>query len=269
MSRKPFLKWAGGKRWLLERAEFRIPEYEGTYLEPFLGGGAVFFSHLPKKATISDLNPRLIETYVAIRDNWQSVSDKLMFHSKKHSKEYYYKQRKYYDMTSDGRAAQFLYLNRSCWNGLYRENLQGDFNVPIGTKTQIVFPDDNFQSVSDALKDCKIICSDFETVVNSAVGGDFLFVDPPYTVAHNYNGFVKYNERIFSWQDQIRLSKAIRLATERGCLVMMTNADHSSVRDLYSDFMHIDALDRYSVISGASGGRRSTKELFLTSAKGG
>jgi DNA adenine methylase len=260
---KPFLKWAGGKRWIVERDEFKIPQYTGRYIEPFLGGGAVFFHVNPENAILSDLNPRLIETYQAIKDDWQKVWYYLKIHQRKHDKAYYYLTRSSNKTTSHTRAAQFLYLNRACWNGLYRENLKGKFNVPIGTKTKILMDDDCFEEISKRLKNVQLINSDFERVISNAVDGDFLFVDPPYTVAHNFNGFVKYNEKIFSWNDQIRLRDSLFSAKQRGVRLLLTNAHHESVKELYRNGFEYFEIPRRSVISSQNKGRSKTQEALL------
>ena len=263
MSRKPFLKWAGGKRWLADRSDFAIPEYSGRYIEPFLGGGAIFFSHLPKCSVLSDANARLIETYAAIRDHCEDVVELLRSHHDLHCAEYYYYLRAQTIDTVIGRAAQFVYLNRACWNGLYRVNRKGEFNVPIGSKDWILSDDDDFLAISAALANSELVAADFESSIDRAQSGDLIFADPPYTVAHNFNGFVKYNEKIFSWNDQVRLSKALARAVSRGAAVVSTNADHPSVVDLYSSFAHLSHLARASVISGSRQGRRLTTELLI------
>ena len=264
MAEKPFLKWAGGKRWLVGHESFVVPEFSGRYIEPFLGGGAVFFALAPTAAILSDANPRLIETYFAIRNDWRTVVQLLETHHTRHCGSYYYTQRSARPATPSARAAQFIYLNRACWNGLYRVNRKGEFNVPIGTKNWIVSDDDDFEAVSQALQSADIRCSDFSTTLNEAGRGDLVFVDPPYTVAHNFNGFVKYNETIFSWDDQLRLKERLLMAAKRGASIVMTNADHPSIRALYEDVATVDALNRRSVISGPAHGRRSTTELLIT-----
>ncbi|WDR05102.1 Dam family site-specific DNA-(adenine-N6)-methyltransferase [Devosia rhodophyticola] len=266
MSRKPFLKWAGGKRWLVDRTDFRLPPYSGRYIEPFLGGGAVFFSHRPKLAILSDANPRLIEVYKVIRSDWTSLIDLLEIDHNLHSKDYYYSRRSERPTTEVERAAQFIYLNRSCWNGLYRVNQRGEFNVPIGTKSWILSSADDFGSTAKALAQVELVATDFEETVNRAVNGDLIFADPPYTVAHNFNGFVKYNESIFSWDDQIRLKNSLIRAASRGVTIRLTNADHPSVRSLYNEVADIQVMDRRSVISGQSHGRNKTTELLISMA---
>lgn len=263
MSIKPFLKWAGGKRWIVDRKEFRLPSFNGRYIEPFLGGGAVFFHLKPKKAILSDVNGRLIETYEAIRTDWQNVWSELRRHQYYHCKEYYYQERAKNRRTLHTRAAQFLYLNRACWNGLYRENLQGKFNVPIGTKSKILFESDNFSTVSEYLKDVILSCNDFEQTIDKATINDLVFVDPPYTTAHNFNGFVKYNQTIFSWDDQIRVRNSIARAADRGAKIIVTNAMHQSVVDLYEGISTIVEVPRQTIISGSSKGRKHTAESLI------
>ena len=261
---KPFLKWAGGKRWLFESGQFSLPEFKGRYIEPFLGGGAVFFEARPKKALLSDTNGRLIELYTVIRDQPEEFERLLRQHAASHSKDYYYEVRSEFLDKPVTRAAQFMYLNRTCWNGLYRENKKGQFNVPIGTKQTVIFPDDDFKAWSRVLKNATLVQQDFEITIEMARIGDFLFVDPPYTVRHNMNGFVKYNQNIFAWEDQIRLRNVLSCAVDRGVKFAMTNADHESVRELYNGFGEHIQLGRYSAIAGNSSHRSQSTELLIT-----
>ncbi len=260
----PFLKWAGGKRWIVAKSAFKIPEYTGRYIEPFLGGGAVFFHSSPLKSILSDVNPRLIDTYQAIKTDWKAVLEHLRLHQVAHSDAHYYETRQTWSDDIYMRAAQFLYLNRTCWNGLYRENLRGEFNVPRGTKNKVIFDDEDFSLVSARLEGAELHCCDFEAVISMASEGDFVFLDPPYTTAHNNNGFVKYNEGIFTWNDQIRLRDASVLAAKRGVKVLMTNADHPSVRELHDGYAELAEVERASVISGGNKGRGRTTELLIS-----
>ncbi len=260
---KPFIKWAGGKRWLAGAEGFKLPEFSGMYIEPFLGGGAVFFEIMPESSILSDVNSRLIETYKAIAQDWRGVQIALEDMQRKHSKEFYYTERKRVRRKPTHRAAQFLYLNRTCWNGLYRENLKGQFNVPIGTKSKVIFEDEDFAAISAQLQKAEISCCDFAVSIGKAEKGDLIFADPPYTVAHNLNGFVKYNQNIFSWEDQVRLRDALVEASKRGAIVVVTNADHASIRDLYREVAEYRSLSRASVISGSPNFRRSTSEALL------
>lgn len=181
----PFLKWAGGKRWLAHSYNNMLPSNFSRYVEPFLGGGAVFFHLAPKKALLSDINKDLIDCYSAIKKDWQAVERILRRHQRHHSLEYYYKERARVRKTLFERASQFLYLNRTCWNGLYRVNLEGKFNVPIGTKSTVLMPTDDFEETARLLKAATLRTQDFEDTVDSAGSGDFIFADPPYTVKHS------------------------------------------------------------------------------------
>jgi DNA adenine methylase len=259
----PFLKWAGGKRWFAERHLHLLPtEYE-RYLEPFLGSGAVFFSLRPGEGTLSDLNPDLIETYRAVRDSPDEIARLLGRHQQYHCKDYYYRTRSVKPLGKSELAAWFIYLNRTCWNGLYRVNLKNEFNVPLGTKTQVVMPTDNFEAIAKALSRITLETRDFEGLLDEARAGDFAFVDPPYTVKHNMNGFLKYNDRIFSWADQVRLRDAVVRASTRGVKVMVTNANHQSLRDLYGGVGEHRVLTRSSVLAADTSFRARVEELVV------
>lgn len=261
----PFLKWAGGKRWLVESHGEMIRHKFRRYVEPFLGGGSVFFYLQPKKSILADTNERLIEVYEQIRDDWQSLNQILSRHNENHNKIHYYLERKRKYSTRLERSAQFIYLNRTCWNGLYRVNLKGDFNVPMGSKTKVILDTDDFEKISTSLKGAKLYAQDFEITIKGLGKGDFIYVDPPYTVNHKFNGFLKYNERIFSWQDQIRLRNAIFAAVENGAEVAVSNADHQSIRELYAGIGKMTCLRRKSVIAGQSAKRGSVDELLFLS----
>ncbi|WP_170403754.1 DNA adenine methylase [Ruegeria arenilitoris] len=260
---KPFLKWAGGKRWLLPHLQDLLPKKYETYLEPFLGGGAVFFGLQPKSAVLTDLNGDLIELYQVVRDMPSEVQDKLSKHQLRHSKEYYYEVRAEVPECRIDRAARFLYLNRTCFNGLYRVNRRGEFNVPIGTKTKVLFETESFHDLSSSLSQAELSVADFESTIDRARKGDLLYVDPPYTVAHNFNGFVKYNDNIFSWEDQVRLRDSLDRAAERGAAIIVSNANHTSIDELYADFGTKHEMPRHSVIAGPSGRRVPTSELLF------
>jgi len=260
----PFLKWAGGKRWLVNRHSNVFPDFNGRYFEPFLGGGSVFFHLAPKTAFLSDANGTLIECYQQIRDEHETVVEILEDHQKKHCKDYYYETRSAKFENPSYRAAQFLYLNRTCWNGLYRVNLKGEFNVPIGTKSTVLFEHDNFSAIAKLLEDTTLSQCDFEKTIDRAEAGDFIFVDPPYTVKHNFNGFLKYNERIFSWEDQVRLRDAVVRASDRGAKVLVTNAAHCSVLDLYSEIGTVRHIKRGSVLAGKREARGVFEEILVS-----
>lgn len=260
---KPFLKWAGGKRWLVRRYP-RLFEIDfNRYVEPFVGSGAVFFHTQPERSVISDVNPALMNVYSSLRTDYRRVWAHLLEHARNHNDEYYYEVRSKIFRSESSRAAQFLYLNRTCWNGLYRENLRGEFNVPRGTKDTVIFDDDDFAAVSEALASTKIMTGDFERVLNGVREDDFVFIDPPYTVKHNANGFVKYNESIFSWHDQVRLANAVRSKARSGASVIVTNANHPTVVDLYRDFALIMPVERASVLSADKSYRGRIQEALI------
>jgi len=259
----PFLKWAGGKRWLLEKLRSDLPKKFGTYYEPFLGGGAIFFGLRPDRAVLSDINTDLIQTYEAIRDDWRLVRRYLVAYSKAHSKKIYYEERQLDSRSRFKNAARLIYLNRVCWNGLYRVNLKGEFNVPLGTKTEVLLATDDFSATSSALNNAKLLNWDFEKTISIAEKGDFVFIDPPYITAHNSNGFIKYNEKLFGWNDQLRLRDTIASAKRRGVKILMSNADHPSIEQLYSELGATVSVPRSSVIAGSSRHRQVTTEFLL------
>lgn len=263
MSIIPFLKWAGGKRWLVYAYQDLFNISFERYIEPFVGSGSVFFHVNPQQAILSDKNKRLMDVYRAIKSNWQAVQNNLAVHSRHHSRDYYYQIRSTVLEDDYEKAAQFIYLNRTCWNGLYRVNKNGQFNVPIGTKDKVILDTDNFEGVSKKLECTELLDGDFEAVIDIAQEGDFLFVDPPYTAKHNKNGFLKYNESIFSWDDQVRLSESVKRAKDRGVKIILTNADHESVINLYSLDFDTSALPRVSKLAGKSQFRGKVTELLV------
>lgn len=259
----PLVKWAGGKRWLF-RPEFKdqLPKFE-RYIEPFFGGGAGFFAMAPRNAIIADVNDELMNVYRQVRDHPLALRACLKEAEALHCKDFYYAVRQ--DVPTDplARAVRTLYLNRTCWNGLYRLNRRGKFNVPIGTKQKVILASDEFVRAASVLKNADILTQDFDATISKASAGDLVFVDPPYTVKHNMNGFVKYNESIFSWEDQVRLRDSCLRAADRGAHVIITNADHSSIKDLYSKASEVSSVPRASIISGRNEGRSETTELLI------
>jgi DNA adenine methylase len=159
-----------------------------------------------------------------------------------------------------------IYLNRTCFNGVYRVNNRGEFNVPRGTKDAVLMDTDDFKAMAERLRSAELRVADFEELVDEAMEGDLVFADPPYTVRHNLNGFVKYNEVLFSWADQERLALALQRAAARGVKVVSTNANHHSVQSLYSSWEFLTrAVSRFSQISAYGPARRQFDELIITS----
>lgn len=263
----PFLKWPGGKRWFVCNHADLLPSEYGTYVEPFLGAGAVYFHIKPTQALLGDVNSDLVETYRVIKYNWQALESSLRYRQRRHREDpdaYYYWLRANIPGKLVQRASRLIYLNRTCFNGIYRVNRQGEFNVPRGSKDKVVIETDDFESMSKVLASAELVAGDFEALVDRANSGDFVFCDPPYTVRHNYNGFRKYNEVLFSWADQERLAQALTRAALRGVKVVCTNANHRSVRNLYdSTLFEHRAVSRYSRISAGNAGRSCFEELII------
>ena len=260
----PFLKWAGGKRWLVAQHPELFPTTPQHLIEPFCGSSAVYFSLNPTTATLSDANTRLIECYLTIRDNVENFLHHFHAYASLHCRQFYYALRQQTLPTPEERAAQFLYLNRVCFNGIYRENLSGVFNVPMGTKPSAILQTDDFCSISATLQSAEILHCDFEKSIDASQSGEFLYVDPPYVTKHNFNGFAKYNQRIFSWADQERLAKAVMRAHLRGVSIVVSNADHPDVHALYSHYFRIISLGRSTVIASKSKHRGRTTEMAAT-----
>lgn len=261
----PLVKWAGGKRLLLKHIAPLVPNF-GAYYEPFLGGGALFFSLLPHRSVLSDKNAELINAFRQVRDNCEALIRSLQKLS--NSEAIYYRLRDERPRGSLERAVRFLYLTRLSFNGIYRLNLKGKFNVPYGRKGHLSTCDpDHLRRASTSLRSSRILLGDFEEVATKAEDGDLVYFDPPYTVAHGNNGFLKYNAKIFSWADQVRLAELSRRLAVRGVHVIVSNADHASIRNLYSGFGSV-LVSRYSVISASADYRRRITEsiYYCTSA---
>jgi DNA adenine methylase len=260
----PFLKWAGGKRWFAGKHARFFPANYNLYIEPFLGGGSVYFYLQPERALLGDTNGELIITYSSVRDNWMKIQELLIEHQKNHNESYYYQIRDLVPTDIIKRAARLIYLNRTCFNGIYRVNLQGKFNVPKGTKDTVLFETDDFERISKLLSTSEIRTSDFEVLIDEARQGDLIFADPPYTVRHNQNGFIKYNEKLFSWNDQIRLADSLSRARSRGAKVISTNANHYLLRELYEERgFEIETVSRYSSISADPSKRSQYEEIIV------
>lgn len=263
----PFLKWAGGKRWLVASHAHLLPKAFNTYIEPFVGAGSVYFYLQPDKALLGDANAELIATYEAIRCDWQGLVNSLRYRQRRHREDadsYYYWLRAKTPVDLAQRASRLIYLNRTCFNGIYRVNREGQFNVPRGTKNKVLIETDDFAGMSRLLQGAELFSGDFEALVNRAEAGDLVFADPPYTVLHNYNGFLKYNEILFSWADQQRLSQSLLRAARRGAKIVCTNANHHSVRSLYQlpEFT-LEVVSRFSHISADNASRKQFEELII------
>lgn len=238
-----FLKWAGGKLQLIEQFKNLFPPDFRNYYEPFIGSGAVFFylrSKLnPKKAILSDTNEELINCFVVVRDKPSELIEMLLSHRKRHSKAYYYEVRHLESDRLDNvaRAARLIYLNKTCFNGLYRVNSKGQFNVPFGDyKNPSIFDGNTLIKASQMLQGVDLRVMTFEKVLDFAGKHDFVYFDPPYIPLSKTSSFTRYSKSDFSIKEQNQLSKVFRALDLRGCFVMLSNSDHSLTRELYRDY---------------------------------
>lgn len=242
---RPFVKWVGGKGALVDELLPRLPERIGTYYEPFLGGGAVFFTLAVegrfKRARLNDANMSLIYVYEMITAHVDGLIERLHAHAKRHCESYYYEVRSQDPLRMNvlDQAARFLYLNRTCFNGLYRVNKKGEFNVPFGKyKNPTICDEKNLRAVSMLLKATKarITSQDFEKAVQGAKDGDTVYFDPPYVPASETSNFTAFTKGGFGLAEQIRLRDCFKTLDERGVHVLLSNSDTHLVRELYKGF---------------------------------
>lgn len=263
---EPFVRWAGGKTWLIPH----MPDILGDtqiehYHEPFLGGGAVFFAiEHKKKSYLSDANPQLINAYIQVRDNPEGVIE--LFQKMPNTKEDYYRIRA--EITADNtveNAARFIYLNQTSFNGLYRVNREGRYNVPYGFRETWVYHMERIRSASAKLQNTRIEVGDFELNKYRIKPNDLVFLDPPYTVSHNNNGFIQYNQNLFSLEDQHRLKRFIEYIKRKGAYYILTNAAHETIREIFlTQGDRIVELQRNSLIGGRNAARAAISEYIFT-----
>jgi len=261
---KPFLRWAGGKSWLTKHLSNFIPANGyNRYHEPFLGGGSIFFHLKPTDAFLSDLNQDLIETYSQLKFDVNSVIDELK--NFENTEEFYYYLRTVKFTNIATKAAQFIYLNQTSFNGIYRVNLKGEYNVPYGYRTKNFLDENNLRLASKALENCTLLHNDFTNSLNHIEYGDLVFIDPPYTVTHNNNGFIKYNKKLFDVASQLRLSEYIDEIKNRGAYYILTNAAHEEIERIFNkQGDRILKLNRASLIGGKNAIRGQYSELIIT-----
>jgi len=241
---KPFVKWAGGKRQLLAELEKNFPKQFGTYFEPFLGGGAVLFDLLAKKpnlkCSVSDLNSDLVLAYVTIRDKLGRLIESLENHSKNYHNDstgYYYEVRKQEPKSQIEKVSRLLFLNKTCFNGLYRVNSKGKFNVPLGRYTNPnIVNRENLTTVSKFLQSdkIKISCRDFESILKDAKKGDFVYFDPPYQPVSDTANFTSYTHRDFTEDDLQRLADLANQLNSKGSHVLLSNSNTKIVKKIFS-----------------------------------
>ena len=258
---EPLIKWPGGKRKLLKHILPLIPTNIERYYEPFMGGGALFFALQPQIPILSDSNEDLMNFYIQIRDHPEEIISLLSV--LKNTKEDYYLMRESNPKDAVEQAVRFIYLMKLAFNGVHRVNANGHFNVPYGyNKDTTLCNSDKIRAVSSLLSSASLSYNDFKVSVKDAKKGDFIYFDPPYTVAHGNNGFIKYNARIFSWNDQVRLANTAHNLVERGCKVIVSNADHPSIQALYTNFKS-EVVMRGSTIAASSSHRRQITECLF------
>lgn len=269
----PVLKWAGGKTQLLPEINKRLPKQFNTYYEPFFGGGALLFSLLPSSAVINDLNYELMNVYKCIKHDTQFLRllKELDRHQSLHSKSYYYLIRDldcspYYKNWRDyERAARTIYLNKTCFNGLYRVNKKGHFNTPIGTeKYKKLYDLDNITNMHEYLKNnnVKILCGSYSSAVKDAKAGDFVYFDPPYDYQDG-DGFTSYTADGFTKENQVELFNLFKELSDKGVYVMLSNNNTDFIRDLYKDY-NIGVVHAKRAINHKGDGRGAVEEVIIT-----
>lgn len=269
---RPFLKWAGGKQQLLTQYESCFPLNFTRYIEPFVGGGAVFFhlrntGKLPNKSFLFDNNEELINTYKTVRDSVDELIEILAIHKKKHNREYYYKirnlDRQNIDLSDIERAARTIYLNKTCFNGLYRVNSKNQFNVPMGSyKNPKILHEDILKTASAALQNTCLEARNFQTTSDLALPGDFIYFDPPYDPVSKTSSFTGYTAKNFQDDDQRKLAAVFAQLTEKGCFCMLSNSHTPLILQLYRKF-RIETVQASRAINSDASGRGSIKEVVV------
>ena len=270
---KPFVKWAGGKRQIMPEIKKYVPENYDTFYEPFVGGGAVFFELAPRKAVLNDYNSELMNVFECIKDEekFDKMCTELNHHEANHSEEYYYQVRnidrdvkKYNKLADYKKAARTIYLNKACFNGLYRVNSKNEFNVPFGKKEKVnTYEGQNLGVVHCILNfnDIKLLSTDFEEAVKDAKKGDFVYLDPPYD--SDTSTFNDYTENGFNKDEQRRLALLFKELSDRGCYVMLSNHNTILVNELYKDY-NIHVIEAKRNINSNGKKRGKVEEVIIT-----
>lgn len=267
-----FIKWAGGKRRLISQLEQYFPEEFNTYYEPFLGGGSIFFyiklTKNPKHCVLSDINQDLINTYIAVRDNPKLLINHLQWFKERHSKEFYYETRSLFNqhkIRKIRRCAAFIYLNKTCFNGIYRVNKNNEFNVPIGRyKDPEIFNEKAILFASELLQGVTIKCQDYQDILKTVKENDFIYLDPCYDPLKK-TSFTEYTPERFSIKDRYDLHQFILHLYEHGCFFVLSNNDIQEVRALYreEDSFKIDFVEAARCVNGNIKGRGRIIELAI------
>ena len=270
---KPFVKWAGGKRQIIDKLKKYMPKKFNTYYEPFVGGGAVLFELAPKRAVINDWNEELMNVYRVMSDydKYQKMCALLNKYERENSKEFYYKLRdkdknkkSFARMSDYARAARTIYLNKTCFNGLYRVNSKNEFNVPYNGKNNInTYDGENLIAIHMYLtmNDIKIMNTDFEEAVETAEAGDFVYFDPPYDSINN--SFTSYTDTGFGKEEQERLADIFKELDKKGVYVMLSNCNTPFIQNLYIDY-HIHVIEAKRSINAKGNKRGNVEEVIIT-----
>lgn len=270
---KPFVKWAGGKRQIIDKLKEYIPEEFGTYYEPFVGGGALLFELSPKNAVINDSNKELMNVFSCIKDEDKFIKmcNELNRYETVHCEDFYYEirnldrdKKKFTRLVDYKRAARTIYLNKACFNGLYRVNSRGEFNVPFGKKIKVnTYEGQNLGIIHAYLNfsNIKMLSTDFEEAVKDAKKGDFIYFDPPYD--SDTDTFNSYTEDGFNKDQQRRLADVYKELNDRGCYVMLSNHNTILVNELYKDF-NIHVIEAKRNINSNGKKRGKVEEVIIT-----
>lgn len=273
---QPFLKWVGGKGRLLSQLAEHYPAAYERFFEPFVGGGAVFFSINPKTAHINDTNEVLINAYINIRDNVGRVISELkviqqefyVLETLEEKSEYYYYMREKFNSLATNdfeKTVLLIFLNKTCFNGVYRENSKGGFNVPFGKYVRPTICDEkNLLNVSRALRHAKITATSFEKAVQEAKAGDFIYFDPPYHPLNATSNFTSYHASGFTAKDQEKLRDVFKELADKGCKVMLSNSDTPFIKELYKDF-NIHTVYAGRAVNSVGHKRGKITEVVVTS----
>lgn len=261
---KPILKWAGGKTQMLGDIIPKVPKAYGRYIEPFFGGGALFFALQPENSIVADSNPELINVYRQVADHVDDVINYLQKYENTSEMFYAVREKNWEQLSKAEAAARTIYLNKTCFNGLYRVNRQGQFNVPFGKyKSPKICDVDALEAASKLLQKATILCGDYLRVLDDyAQPGDFVFLDPPYLPISEYSDFKRYTKEQFYEEDHVELAKMVGVLQERGCHVILTNSNHPLVHDLYAAYP-IEVVQTKRHIS-CNGDSRKGEDVIVT-----
>ena len=268
---KPVIKWVGGKRQLLDEIRKRVPDNFNCYYEPFIGGGALLCDLEPDKAVINDYNEELTNLYKIIKKSPRKLITLLEYHKANNNSDYYYKLRnidrtnQYNELSNIEKAARLIYLNKVCFNGLYRVNSKGEFNVPYGKYVNpTIYSEDDILAFHNYLKqhNVAILTGDFTKAISKASSGDFVYFDPPYAPLSATSSFTSYSDVGFSANDQVRLKHTCDKLNNKGIKFLLSNSNCDFIKELYKDYI-IEFVDAKRSINSKGSGRGKIKEVLV------